>query len=116
LLLVIPAEPKKILVICTGNSCRSIMAEALINHMGQGRLRAWSAGSHPAGFIHPGSIETLNRHGLIQAGLTANPGMTWFHSHSISSSLSAIKPPANPARFTLVIRKSGIGAFLIRAG
>lgn len=57
-------EPLKVLVVCTGNSCRSIMAEALINHMGQGRYRAWSAGSHPAGYVHPGSVPTLKRHGI----------------------------------------------------
>ncbi len=57
-------EPIKVLVICTGNSCRSIMAEALINHLGQGRYQAWSAGSHPAGYVHPGSITTLKRHGV----------------------------------------------------
>lgn len=58
------AEETKILVLCTGNSCRSIMAEALINHLGHGRWRAWSAGSHPAGYVHPKSIETLKRHGI----------------------------------------------------
>ncbi|MEO8327592.1 MAG: arsenate reductase ArsC [Nitrospirota bacterium] len=57
-------EPIKVLVLCTGNSCRSIMAEALINHMGQGRYLAWSAGSHPAGYVHPGSISTLKRQGI----------------------------------------------------
>ncbi|MCW5783604.1 MAG: arsenate reductase ArsC, partial [Nitrospirales bacterium] len=57
-------EPIKVLVICTGNSCRSIMGEALINHMGQGRYRAWSAGSHPAGYVHPDSVSTLIRHGI----------------------------------------------------
>lgn len=57
-------EPRKVLVLCTGNSCRSIMAEALINHMGRGRYRAWSAGSHPAGYVHPGSVSTLKRHGI----------------------------------------------------
>ncbi len=66
-------EPKKVLVICTGNSCRSIMAEALINHLGHGHYQAWSAGSHPVGYIHPGSIATLKRHGV-------NPG----HPHSKS--------------------------------
>ena len=40
------------------------MAEALINHLGHGRWRAWSAGSHPAGYVHPRSIETLKRHGI----------------------------------------------------
>ena len=55
---------KKILVLCTGNSCRSIMAEALINVLGQGRYLARSAGSKPVGFVHPKSIETLKRHGI----------------------------------------------------
>src|SRR5580765_7230881 len=53
-----------VLVLCTGNSCRSIMAEALINDLGQGRYRAWSAGSSPAGAVHPKSIETLQRYGI----------------------------------------------------
>ncbi len=57
----------KVLVLCTGNSCRSIMAEALINALGNGRYQAKSAGSKPAGYVHPKSIETLKRHG-IEAG------------------------------------------------
>ena len=54
----------KVLVLCTGNSCRSVLAEALINGLARGRYRAWSAGSHPAGYVHPKSIETLTRHGI----------------------------------------------------
>ncbi|PIR37831.1 MAG: phosphotyrosine protein phosphatase [Alphaproteobacteria bacterium CG11_big_fil_rev_8_21_14_0_20_39_49] len=53
-----------ILVLCTGNSCRSIMAEALINKIGEGRYKAVSAGSNPVGYVHPKSIETLQRHGI----------------------------------------------------
>lgn len=54
----------KVLVLCTGNSCRSVIAEALINDLRRGRYRAWSAGSHPTGSVHPKSIETLKRHGI----------------------------------------------------
>jgi arsenate reductase len=54
----------RVLVLCTGNSCRSVMAEALFNHVGQGNYEAVSAGSFPAGYVHPESIETLKRHGI----------------------------------------------------
>lgn len=55
---------QRVLVLCTGNSCRSVMAEALFNHLGKGHYEAVSAGSFPAGYIHPKSIETLKRHGI----------------------------------------------------
>lgn len=58
------SDALKVLVLCTGNSCRSVIAEALINDLGRGRYRAWSAGSVPAGHVHPKSIETLKRHGI----------------------------------------------------
>jgi arsenate reductase (thioredoxin) len=51
--------------LCTGNSCRSVMAEALINDLARGRYQAWSAGSCPAGYVHPKTIETLTRHGIV---------------------------------------------------
>ncbi len=55
---------KKVLVLCTGNSCRSVMGEALINTLGKGQYLAHSAGSAPAGYVHPKSLETLTRHGI----------------------------------------------------
>ena len=55
---------KNVLVVCTGNSCRSVMAEALINQLGAAHFRAQSAGSSPAGYVHPKSVETLRRHGI----------------------------------------------------
>jgi protein-tyrosine-phosphatase len=58
---------KNVLVLCTGNSCRSVIAEALINHLGAGLYKAVSAGSKPVGYVHPKSVETLKRHG-IEAG------------------------------------------------
>ena len=55
---------KSILILCTGNSCRSVMAEAIVNHLGGKRYKAVSAGSNPAGYVHPKSLETLQRHGI----------------------------------------------------
>ncbi|MEP4484176.1 MAG: arsenate reductase ArsC [Halioglobus sp.] len=55
---------KQVLVLCTGNSCRSIMAESLINALGNGHYQAYSAGSEPAGYVHPEALATLSRHGV----------------------------------------------------
>ena len=62
-------EPYNVLFLCTGNSARSVLAEALLNHRGQGRFRAFSAGSKPKGEVHPLTLEALERAHLPTEGL-----------------------------------------------
>jgi arsenate reductase (thioredoxin) len=63
-----PEVPQKVLILCTGNSCRSIMAEGALNHLGQGRFIAFSAGSKPAGHVHPKSLALLQAKGIPTTG------------------------------------------------
>ncbi|GAC34454.1 arsenate reductase [Paraglaciecola polaris LMG 21857] len=59
----------KILFICTHNRCRSILSEAITNHLGQGKLEARSAGSQPVGEVHPLSLKYLQEEGVNTQGL-----------------------------------------------
>jgi arsenate reductase len=58
-----------VLVLCTGNSARSILAEVLFNFMGKGKIKAYSAGSKPAGKVNPGALEWLKNNGHSVEGL-----------------------------------------------
>lgn len=60
-----------ILFLCTGNSCRSILAEATFNHLAPNGMKAMSAGSQPAGYIHPKSIALLSSKGIATDGYTS---------------------------------------------
>lgn len=61
--------PASVLFLCTGNSARSILAEALLNRDGAGRFRGHSAGSFPKGRVHPMALELLAERGLPTGGL-----------------------------------------------
>lgn len=59
------SKPVNVLFLCTGNSARSILSEALLNDLGQGRFLAWSAGSKPSGIPHPEGLAELKLQGHV---------------------------------------------------
>lgn len=69
------SEPYNVLFLCTGNSARSIMAEAILTKLGAGKFRAFSAGSQPKGRVHPATLRLLQSFGYATAA---------FHSKSWS--------------------------------
>ena len=74
----------RVLFLCTGNSARSIMAEALLHYRGKGRFQAFSAGSFPKGAVHPMALDTLRRNHVPAEG---------FRSKSWNEFAAAGQPP-----------------------
>jgi protein-tyrosine-phosphatase len=62
---------RNVLFLCTGNSARSILAEAILNRLGQGKFRGYSAGSHPKGQVHPFAVDLLKRQNYPTEGLAS---------------------------------------------
>lgn len=65
----LPPRPYNVLFLCTGNSARSILGEAILNKVGEGKFVAYSAGSQPKGAVHPQALALLNRLGFTTEGL-----------------------------------------------
>jgi len=90
-------RPFNVLFICTHNSARSIMAEAVMNQLGQGRFRAYSAGSLPRGEVHPLTLSTLAEQGYPTAGLSSKPWEVFA------------KPGAPPLDFIITVCDNAAG-------
>lgn len=69
-----------ILVLCTGNSARSILGEVILNRLGAGRVTAFSAGSQPKGAVHPGALRLLAAKGIDASGLHSKSWNTFTGS------------------------------------
>ena len=80
-----------VMFLCTGNSARSIMAEAIMNRKGRPRFTAYSAGSHPAGFVRPEALKQIETAGLSTKGFSSK---SWDEF---------VKPGAPPLHFVFTV-------------
>ena len=88
-------HPYNVLFLCTGNSARSIVAEAILNKLGAGKFRAYSAGSRPKGCVHPEALQLLRSLGYSTSGFRSkswsdNPAVTI--ARSLSDTFAGIAP------------------------
>jgi arsenate reductase (thioredoxin) len=94
-------KPFNVLFLCTGNSARSLIAEAILNRLGQGKFRAFSAGSQPKGRVHPYSLDLLRRMNHDVSGLRSKSlsNVKQPHRH-ICEFANAVARPTDPAKAT----------------
>jgi len=95
-----------ILVLCTGNSCRSVLGEALFNHLGAGRVKAYSAGSTPIGRTNVNAVKILQKHGVNTDGFSSQ---SWneYEDHNIDIAITVCDNAANeecPVYLNSVVR------------
>ena len=93
-------RPYNVLFLCTGNSSRSIMGEAILNREGRGRFKAYSAGSHPKGAVNPNALRLLDSLKYDTGGFRSKP---WdeFAVPSAPHVWAAVQSPVTPKLFVL---------------